>query len=235
MSDFLASVVSGLLGSGLDAYYSREARKDDYAQQDRTNQNRISWAVADAKRAGIHPLYALGAPPMSAGGNVSATNFTQGLGQAGAAIDNAHAARREEKAQAMRDALAARESEARINASNADAALALAQAKKLEQTSPDLPIRQATSSLVSRANQKGVAKKDAAPQSRSIHTPVGVLKTGPHTPAQEVSDEYGDLVESAYGLWRLGYDGVKAAWPYWVKAVMEYPQNRKRLMKPWEK
>ena len=131
--------------------------------------------------------------------------------------------------------MAARESEARINASNADAALALAQAKKLEQTSPDLPIRQATSSLVSRANQKGVAKKDAAPQGRSIHTPVGVLKTGPHTPAQEVSDEYGDLVESAYGLWRLGYDGVKAAWPYWVKAVKEYPQNRKRLMKPWEK
>ena len=52
---------------------------------------------------------------------------------------------------------------------------------------------------------------------------------------REVSDEYGDLVESAYGLWRLGYDGVKAAWPYWVKAVKEYPQNRKRLMKPWEK
>ena len=164
MMDFFGSLAGGLLGSGLDAYYSREAREDDYAQQDRANQNRISWTVADAKRAGVHPLYALGAPSMSAGGNVSATNFTQGFGQAGAAIDNAVSARREAKAQAERDALAARESQARINASNADAALALAQAKKLEQTSPDLPIRQATSSAVSRANQKGVAKKDAAPR-----------------------------------------------------------------------
>lgn len=29
-------------------------------------QHGISWKVADAKRAGIHPLYAIGAPPMSA-------------------------------------------------------------------------------------------------------------------------------------------------------------------------
>ena len=123
MMDFLGSLAGGLLGSGLDSYFSREAREDDYAQQDRANQNRISWTVADAKRAGVHPLYALGAPSMSAGGNVSATNFTQGFGQAGAAIDNAVSARREAKAQAVRDALAARESEARINASNADAAL----------------------------------------------------------------------------------------------------------------
>ena len=42
-----------------------------------------------------------------------------------------------------------------------------------------------------------------------------------------------DRVSRETGLVCL--DGVKAAWPYWVKAVKEYPQNRKRLMKPWEK
>ena len=61
MSDFLGSVVGGLLGSGLDAYYAREARKDDYAQQDRANQNRISWTVA-ATHVIASVLYAATAP-----------------------------------------------------------------------------------------------------------------------------------------------------------------------------
>lgn len=45
------------LGSGYDSYSSE---KSNYKNQKEFAQNSISWRVADAKRAGIHPLAALG-------------------------------------------------------------------------------------------------------------------------------------------------------------------------------
>lgn len=55
----------GLLGGALsNLSHERQADKG-YAYQEEALKNGISWRVADAKRAGIHPLYALGAPSMS--------------------------------------------------------------------------------------------------------------------------------------------------------------------------
>lgn len=59
------NAIGGLLGSS-------DKKKDRKLQAD-AMQHGISWRVADAKRAGVHPLYALGAPtfspsPVSTGG-----------------------------------------------------------------------------------------------------------------------------------------------------------------------
>lgn len=55
----------GLLG-GVLSNMSHEKQADrGYAEQREALQHGISWRVADAKAAGIHPLYALGSPPMS--------------------------------------------------------------------------------------------------------------------------------------------------------------------------
>lgn len=54
----LGSLATDLLGSAVN-------RKQDYATQKKLLQNSIQWRVSDAKAAGIHPLYALGAQPVS--------------------------------------------------------------------------------------------------------------------------------------------------------------------------
>lgn len=54
-----ASSIAGLFGGGGMSDRKAAALQYEYAQ--RIAQNQIQWRVADAKAAGIHPLYALGA------------------------------------------------------------------------------------------------------------------------------------------------------------------------------
>lgn len=51
----------GLLGGGINALFNRKANKENAEQQERFAKEGIRWRVEDAKAAGIHPLYALGA------------------------------------------------------------------------------------------------------------------------------------------------------------------------------
>jgi hypothetical protein len=57
-----------ILGSVADIFgissASRDAKKNRQAQEE-ANRNAIQWRVADAKKAGIHPLYAMGNPGIS--------------------------------------------------------------------------------------------------------------------------------------------------------------------------
>lgn len=55
------NLLGGLLGSSSNASQMEANR----AFQQQFAQNAIQWKVEDAKKAGIHPLYALGAPTMS--------------------------------------------------------------------------------------------------------------------------------------------------------------------------
>lgn len=72
----LGNVVSGFFG----AKSAEKAAKQQYQQQKEFAQQGIQWKVADAKKAGIHPLYALGANTTSyAPVSVGNTNPLQGL------------------------------------------------------------------------------------------------------------------------------------------------------------
>lgn len=51
----------GLLGGGINEFFNRKANKENAKQQERFAKEGIRWRVEDAKAAGIHPLYALGA------------------------------------------------------------------------------------------------------------------------------------------------------------------------------
>lgn len=55
----------GALGGAFSNYQQGLQADKGYGAQREALQNSISWRVADAKRAGIHPLYAIGAPPMN--------------------------------------------------------------------------------------------------------------------------------------------------------------------------
>lgn len=56
-----ASLLGGVLGSNK----AEKAQQREYAAQKEFAQSGIQWKVADAKAAGIHPLYALGANTVS--------------------------------------------------------------------------------------------------------------------------------------------------------------------------
>lgn len=56
-----ASLVGGILGNKSN----QKIAEQNAALQKEFAQHGISWKVADAKRAGIHPLYALGSNGIS--------------------------------------------------------------------------------------------------------------------------------------------------------------------------
>lgn len=81
-----SSLVSGLMG----ASSAKKAAKQQYQQQKEFAQNGIQWKVDDAKKAGIHPLYALGANTTSyAPVSVGDTNPLSGLASAGQDLSRA--------------------------------------------------------------------------------------------------------------------------------------------------
>lgn len=70
-------------------------RQIDRIKQDEYAQNSISMKIQDARRAGVHPMYALGAPsmsytPVSSGSSSGDTDFlAQGINDMGQNIDRA--------------------------------------------------------------------------------------------------------------------------------------------------
>jgi len=79
--------LSGLLGIGgsvLNQYLGGKAAKKEYARQKTFAQNSLQWRVADATKAGIHPLYAVNAnlptyaPSIASGGDFGASFANMG-------------------------------------------------------------------------------------------------------------------------------------------------------------
>lgn len=81
-----ASLLGGIMGNRSNA---KANEKNEAMQRDFAN-NSIAWRVADAKRAGIHPVYALGAPTMSVSpSHVGDTSMPAALSQMGQDVGRA--------------------------------------------------------------------------------------------------------------------------------------------------
>lgn len=68
----------GVLGGALSNMNARDQQEKGMSAQREALQNSIQWRVADAKKAGIHPLYALNAPAF----NVSPITYEDKIGPA---------------------------------------------------------------------------------------------------------------------------------------------------------
>jgi len=79
------AIAGGLIGN----LFNQEQGKRNENLQREFAQNGIRWKVADAKAAGIHPLYALGAQTHSFNPIVMEDKLGQGISQAGQDIGNA--------------------------------------------------------------------------------------------------------------------------------------------------
>ncbi|AZL83016.1 DNA pilot protein [Apis mellifera associated microvirus 41] len=81
------SAIGGLAGGVIDKVFGDRSADKAYQQQKEFAQSGIQWRVEDAKKAGIHPLYALGAQTHQFSPTTVGTDFA-GVGQnLGRAID----------------------------------------------------------------------------------------------------------------------------------------------------
>lgn len=93
--DGLGSVIGGVIGGGLNYFSQQKANEENIKAQREFAQNSISWKVEDAKRAGVHPLAALGASGYQASpsfmsadvGSPVGNGISQGLSKVGQALD----------------------------------------------------------------------------------------------------------------------------------------------------
>lgn len=89
-------LASGLLSGGMSIVggvisdlFNKENIEDQIAAQREVQQNAISWRVADAQKAGIHPLFALGANTPSTFPIALDSRIGEGLARAGQDIGGA--------------------------------------------------------------------------------------------------------------------------------------------------
>lgn len=96
MLDLLGGLISGgasLLGGILGGNSSKKIAAQQMRMQKEFAQNGIQWKVADAQKAGVHPLYALGANTVSYSPvSVGDSSLASGISQAGQDIGRAVAA-----------------------------------------------------------------------------------------------------------------------------------------------
>lgn len=99
--------VGSLIGGGISASQSGANAKRNYDAQKEFAQNGIRWRVEDAKKAGIHPLYALGAqtasfsPVSGYGGDFGISDALNSFGQG---IDRAAQAKMTKEERAIEQA-----------------------------------------------------------------------------------------------------------------------------------
>lgn len=94
---------TSLLGGQMQSSDTAKANAQNYAMQKEFAQNSIRWKVEDAKAAGIHPLYALGASPYMASPSFTPGNAGSTFAQVGQDLSRSiHATRTaEERAEAL--------------------------------------------------------------------------------------------------------------------------------------
>lgn len=178
--------IGKLFGGSSDRKAAAKAQKQQMAWDRHVLQNQIQWRVEDAKKAGIHPLAALGAqiapasplPGVPGGGDAIA----DGVGAIGDAI--ARALSKDVK-------LEQRRKEAEIRHLEANTMLAMARSR-----SEIAAARRVAQSLDSGKEENNMLKMDPFKGVKKEHR---LMKT----PADAVERDYGDIVSGIYGLLRF--------------------------------
>ncbi|MEM2002475.1 MAG: hypothetical protein QXT77_07520 [Candidatus Methanomethylicaceae archaeon] len=201
----------GEIGGALIGKKSAEkANKRNLQAQAYMAQRAIRWRVADARKAGIHPLFALGAQTASFTPSIQPTTDGSGIANAASHIGNAFDRRKAEKLEQETAAVAAAESASRINANNAQADFYRAQAESSRH------MRGQQSALVT---QDGAAKAESqiAPPAPAQSVDVAGSRVLPRpgwSNAEDFETRYGELGGLAAGVvntvvdtaHNLGYD-----------------------------
>lgn len=210
----------GLLGGLQSDKATRRENERNREHAREMAQYGIRWRAADARAAGIHPVYALGAPAFSPATSVGApTGFASALASAGQDISRAVSASSSAK---ERDRLYEDQVKAltlkRMGLENE--VLASQAAKTRAQLGPPIPTLD--SSNESRPRLGIIGDIGATPRKKEAQ-------------AQKLEDEYGDWT-SVFGALRLlrdmGYDIAHSEYQKFQKFRDEKRKRRKSSRKP---
>ena len=135
----LAGGALGLVGGYLGNRSAESQNQWNISLQKEFAQHGIRWRVEDAKKAGINPLYALGAPAISASptriGGDSLASSLQGMGQDITRSALAGKTRNERLA----DKMALQSAKLDLQGKEIDNAIRASQLRKMQQVGPSLP------------------------------------------------------------------------------------------------
>lgn len=175
--------ILGALGSIAGAAVGLSNASKQSKLQEKFAKRAIQWKVADAKAAGIHPLYALGAQTTSYS-PVSVGDVSSGLSNAGQDISRA--------------VEAARSPEDRVNTYQRTVEALTLKRMSLENDLLASKIR----TINQPGTPPGTPEKLENPQrTRALLTPDGVIVSDPNSSDQQAfEDRYGEIVGEAYGL-----------------------------------
>lgn len=179
--DFGANLIGG--------HQNRKTQRKINAQQLDFSKNYVQYRVKDAQAAGIHPLAALGAPAVSP--SLSAPDFSS-YGDAGRAIESGLNRFKERKAQDAVFSQQQKESDARIRASDAEAALRAKQAQQIDYDMAQDAIKNKTVQAITQSPAEAV-----------LHGPNKGKLTARGSSANDVEEEFGGLSGEVYGIYRL--------------------------------
>jgi len=186
---------ASLLGGLFSSNSAKKAAAANAAMQKQFAQEGIQWKVEDAKKAGIHPLYALGANTTSFSPSyVGDTSFGTGIANAGQDLSRAINATR--SAPARDEAYLKTAQDLQLaNAALQNEQLAIQNAKL--RASPNPPMPSATDSyLVPGQTQSGIA----APSPKQQIDLAKRWFANPYVSnAQDVEQRHGELADAAWG------------------------------------
>lgn len=202
----LGDIISGIGNIALGAWGQYEANNKADADRDMQvafAKNAVQWKVADAQKAGVHPLYALGAPTMSFS-PTSIGGGSEGLAQMGQGIDRAIGAGMPKEGQITAYQKTIQDLTATgMGLDNEYKAAQIARLRNEMLAKPALP-------MVMPGN------------------PGPTFQPGPQVPAQKVQDQYGDIIENVYGTPSLIYDSFTNLDRYLDGKFLGVPQYTKQ-------
>lgn len=191
MSWEAAAIAAGgkILGGVMSDRATSRQNAANIAHQKEFAQNAVQWKVEDAKKAGLHPLYALGANTTSFS-PIPVTGSATGDAIARGAANVAESMSKSKMNKLQTDLV-----EAQIQESRSRSIAALAQAKATN-AEADFVTKQAIESAHRRDTQLKVGA-------------VPITKDPNWSDTQDMEDRYGDVAGAIYGLAVGGADFVK--------------------------
>lgn len=219
-----ASAVAGLIGSGIDAWVSQSNAKRNIKMQREFAQHGVRWKVDDAKKAGVHPLAALGAQTHSFSPVSVGSDFGTSLANAGQDISRAMNATRtgEERQNAYQKTLM----DLQIERGGLENEI----------------LRQQLASSIARSVQASgppMQSHGKTSESGAVPTIMGFGQATTRDPrmfsaAQTVEDEYGDIAGGLIGTGAY-LDALMKSRPQYTLDQAGYDVNRavKRAAKQW--
>lgn len=217
---------ASLIGGAMNRSAQNKANEQNYQAQKEFAKNGLRWKVDDAKKAGIHPLYAVGAPTQSFSasyvGDTSMGNALQSAGQdIGGAIRNTQPVN--ERVETFNEQMMTLQ----LERGTLENELLRSQIRRsLVGSNPSFP-----STNGSGASGDVLTSENAGAMVSSPIFPN--VTVNDHTPAQTVSDEYGDWVGDSHGFMRY-LDTVLPVLPSGSSGRSYDPRQRRldRLNRP---